>query len=37
MFSGGVIENAAMPLKFSEGDLIDISSHNLKNYCKYFV
>ena len=34
---GGVIEHAATPLKFSEGDLILISSHNLKNDCKYFV
>ena len=35
--NGGVIENAAMSLKFSEGDLIGIPSHNLKNHCKYFV
>ena len=35
--NGGVIENAAIPLKFSEGDLLGILSRNLKSHCKYFV
>ena len=35
--NGGVIENAAMLLKFSEGDLIGILSQNIKNHWKYFM
>ena len=34
---GGVIENAGNALKFSEGDIAGVSSHNLKYHCKYFV
>ena len=29
--NGGVIENEAIPLKFSEGDIVGVSSHNFKN------